>query len=109
MKDRLKNFWRSKLKAASFIFALVGWFLLFVTLFGFLFESFLLDLEAFIETSEFTLGLQIFVVLLLVILIKWQGTIDRLLEDHKWMRDALKVVYVIGAIGWVVGLGSLLF
>jgi hypothetical protein len=44
-KIKLDSYLRTKLKVAGFIFALVGWFLLFVFLFGSFFEQELMDLE----------------------------------------------------------------
>ncbi|MDD3654943.1 MAG: YhfC family glutamic-type intramembrane protease [Desulfotomaculaceae bacterium] len=104
-----KKFYLSKLKAAGFIFALVGWFLLFAVLFESRFETQFSEIEKFVDSNVFQWGLKIFVLSLLVVLVKWQKRIDETIQRHKWLRVMKNVIVSVGAIGWIIGLGSLVF
>lgn len=104
---RSKSFYLSKLKAAGFIFALVGWFLLFAVLLESRFEAQFSGIEKFVESNIFQWGLKIFVLGLLIILIKWQKKIDEIIKKHKWLKVIKNVIVLVGTIGWIIGLGSL--
>lgn len=106
-RTRGKSYHLYRLKAVGFIFALVGWFLLFAVLFENRFESQLLKIEKFVESNGFKYGFKIFVLGLLIVLIKWQNRIDETINKYKWLRIIKNVVFLIGAIGWLIGLGSL--
>lgn len=108
-RARGKSFYLSKLKAAGFIFALVGWFLLFAVLFESRFAAQFSEIERFVESNVFQWGLKIFILGLLVILIKWQKKIDETIGKYKWLRVMKNVIVFVGIIGWISGLGSLIF
>ena len=107
MKEKIKQKLKLRLKLTGFILSLVGWFMLVVVpleLAGVNFAG----LESFVESAVFTWALRIFVVIALIFLIKGQNIIDSLIERHGWLKRALKIIFWGGAIGWVIGLGSLL-
>ena len=108
MKEQVKKHLTSRLKIGGFIFALVGWLLLITVpleFVGFKFSG----LENFFETPTFKWGLRIFVIIILIILIKGQKVVDDIIEKHRLLKNIVKVILWGGAIGWAVGLGSLLF
>lgn len=107
-RTRGKSYYLSRLKAAGLILALVGWFLLFAVLFENRFATQLLEIEKFVDSNSFKWGLRIFVLGLLIVLIKWQNKIDETFIRHKWLRVIKNVIILVGAIGWITGLGSLL-
>jgi hypothetical protein len=85
----------------------VGWFMLIIVPLEFAGFNFV-NLENFVETSTFKWGLRIFVIAFLIFLIKGQKIIDDVIEKYKWLKLVLKIIFWGGAIGWAVGLGSLL-
>ena len=91
----------TKLKVAGFIFALLGWFLLFDFLFGSFFEQELMDLEKTIESRSFIWGLRIFIISLVIALMKGQNRINEKLKEHRSLRIFLRLVYFVGALGWL--------
>lgn len=107
MKEQIKQKIKLRLKMAGFILSLVGWFMLIVVPLELAGVNFV-GLESFVETSAFKWGLKIFIVIALIFLIKGQNVVDKLIEKHIWLKFALKIIFWGGAIGWVVGLGSLL-
>lgn len=66
-------------------------------------------LENFFETPAFKWGLRIFIIAFLIFLIKGQKVIDDVIEKYGWLKLVLKIIFWGGVIGWIVGLGSLLF
>ncbi|AXV37889.1 MAG: hypothetical protein Kow0019_01700 [Methanobacteriaceae archaeon] len=108
-KNRITN-WKSYLKTrlyiASFILALVGWFILFVYLFGPFFEKELLALERTIQSPVFIWGLRIFIIAVIILAIKEKKRIQKFFVNRsiKW---AVYVIYVIGALGWLAWFLSL--
>jgi len=74
-----------------------------------LFHKDLSMIEQFFETSIFKWGINIFIIFLLIVLIKGQQWINRLLENYNWLRIIIKVIFIGGVIGWVIGLSSLIF
>ena len=60
----------NRLYIAAFILSLVGWFILFVYLFGQFFETELLALEGTLKSPVFTWALRIFIIALVIFLIK---------------------------------------
>jgi uncharacterized membrane protein len=95
-----KKYLLTKLKIASFIFALVGWFLLFIFVFGQYFEKQLLEIEKFVQSNTFVWGLRIFIVALVVFLLKSEKLIERLVQDNK-VRLILYIIFIGGALGWI--------
>lgn len=107
MKEQIKQKLKLRLKMAGFILSLVGWFLLVVVpleLAGVNFAG----LESFVKTSVFKWGLKIFVIIAIIFLIKGQKIVEDVIQKHGWLKTALKIIFWGGAIGWLVGLGSLL-
>lgn len=102
-----KRYLKTRLIITGFIFALVGWFLLVVMLFEQFLEDELLQIEKFLKTQGFVWGLRAFVLLVLVILIRKNEWLGRLLQNR-----IFKVTFYsfcgIGAIGWIWGLLNLL-
>ncbi len=107
MKESIKQKLKLRLKMAGFILSLVGWFLLVVVPLEFAGIN-LSGLEGFVETSAFKWGLKIFVIIALIFLIKGQSIVEGIIEKHNWLKLTLKIIFWGGAIGWIVGLGSLL-
>lgn len=103
-KTHLKN----RLKIAGFIFALVGWFMLIVVPLEQIYNKDLSGLEEFVETGVFKWSIKIFVIILLILFIKGQNWIYELIDKHHWLRIILKIIFIGGAIGWIIGLVSLL-
>ncbi len=108
MNERIKTHLMSRLKIGGFLFALVGWLMLITVPFEFLGFSFS-GLETFFETPAFKWGLRVFLIIVLIVLIRGQKVVDDILEKHKLLKNVAKVILCGGAIGWVVGLVSLLF
>jgi hypothetical protein len=103
--DLKKRLVRSS-KFAGFVFALVGWFMLVVVTLESLFHKDLTNLEEFTETGTFILGIKVFVVLLLITLMIGRKWINRLLKDNNWLKIVLKIIFIVGAIGWIIGLST---
>lgn len=105
-----RKYWETYLKnrlyIASFILALVGWFILFVYLFGQSYEKELLALEVTIKSPLFTWGLRIFVIALAIVLIKGKGRIQTFYENRsiKWV---VYFILAVGALGWLAWFLSL--
>ena len=60
-KSRFKKTFKARLVIAGLIFAVVGWFLLGVMLFGKIFEEELLEIEKVVKSTAFTWGLRILI------------------------------------------------
>ncbi len=101
-----KNYFKTRMYIASFIFALVGWFILFIYLLGPFFEKELMVLEGSIQSPFFTWGLRIFIIALAVLLIKEKGRIKKFFARRS-TRWALYILYLIGASGWLAWFLSL--
>lgn len=99
-KKNWKEYFKTRLYIASFILALVGWFILFVFLFGQFFENELLTLEKTIETPYFLWGLRIFIIVLVILLIKGKKRIQTFFIN-KSVKWTIYIVYIIGALGWL--------
>ena len=93
----------------AFVFALVGWFMLVTVFLERFLNQDLSTLENFVEASAFKWGIKIFVIILLIILIKGETVISKYVAKLKVLRITLKVVLIGGLVGWILGLGSLLF
>ena len=109
LKDRKlnwKNHFQNRLYIASFILALVGWFILFVYLFGQFFEKELIALEGTVQSPFFTWGLRIFLIAAVVFLIKGKKRIQKLLVNRR-IKWVLYLIYIIGALGWLAWFLSL--
>lgn len=102
--------WKSHLKTrlyiASFILAMVGWFILFVYLFDQFFEKELLALEGAVQSPYFTWGLRIFIIASVIILIKGKKRIQTF-SINKSIMWAIYMIYIIGALGWLTWFLSL--
>ena len=109
IKNRKVN-WKTPLKTrlyiASFIFALVGCFILSVYLFGQFFEEELFALEGTVQSPVFTWGIRIFIITLVILLIKGNGRIQKFFIN-KSVRLAVHGIYLIGALGWLAWFLSL--
>lgn len=101
-----KDYFKTRLYIASFILALVGWFILFVFLFGQFFENELLALEKTIEAPYFLWGLRIFIIVLVILLIKGKRRIQTFFIN-KSVKLTIYIVYIIGALGWLAWFLSL--
>ena len=99
-KIDFKNYFLTKLKIAGFILALVGWLLLFIFLFGKFFEQQLLALEKIFESNSFIWALRIFVISLVIFLIKGKKFIQKITNNKK-VRITLKIIFIVGAVGWI--------
>lgn len=112
IKNRIKNrrYWTTYLKnrlyIAAFILALVGWFILFVYLFGPFFEKELLALEVTIESPLFTWGLRIFIIALAIILIKGKERIQ-IFFAHRSIQWVIYLILSVGAVEWLAWFISL--
>lgn len=104
---RSKSYYLSRLKAAGFIFAFVGWFLLIAVIFENSLETQLLEAEKFIKSPSFQWGLRIFILGFIIVLFKWQYKIDEAINKHKWLKVTKNLIILVGVIGWIIGLGSL--
>ncbi len=102
-----ENYMKTRLYIASFILALVGWFILFVFLSGQLFEKELLVLEKTIQTPYFSWGLRIFIIALVILLIKGKNRIQMFFINRS-VRWTLYIIIIIGALGWLAWFFSLL-
>jgi|APSaa5957512622_1039677.scaffolds.fasta_scaffold70976_2 hypothetical protein len=100
MKEKVKEYFITKLQIASFILSLVGWFLLFIFIFGRFFEQQLLALENIVESKVFIWGLRIFIILLVVSLLKAKKFVQKA-KENKRIRIILKIILIGGAIGWL--------
>ena len=96
----------TKLQIAGFIFALVGWLLLFIFLFGHFFLQQLIALEEILKSNTFLWGIRIFVISLVIFMIKGRKLFEKILKYPK-IKIALKVIFIGGAIGWIWWLISL--
>jgi len=112
IKNRINNrkhwatYFKNRLYIASFILAMVGWFILFVYLFGQIYEKELLALEGTIKSPIFTWGLRIFIIALVIILIKGKERIQKFFENRS-IKGAIYFILVVGALGWLAWFISL--
>jgi hypothetical protein len=66
-------------------------------------------MEASVASGTITWVIRIIVVSLVIFFIKGRKWLRRLRERHPWLVPAFRVYLIGGGIGWVIGLGSLLF
>ena len=104
IKEQLLN----RLKIIGFIFSLVGWFMLITVTLEQIFHKDLSSLERIVETNSFKFGINVFVIALLIILIIGQKSMEKVFEKNKWLKEAIKIIRIVGGVGWIIGLGSLL-
>lgn len=71
-----KHYFKTKLYIVSFIFALVGCFILSIYLASF-FEKELFALEGTVQSPTFTWGIRIFIITLVILLIKGKERIQK--------------------------------
>lgn len=102
-----KDYFKTRLYIASFILALVGWFILFVILFGQFFENELLTLEKTMKTPYFLWGFRISILALFILIIKGKRRI-KMFFINKSVKWTIYIVYAIGALGWLAWILSLL-
>ena len=98
----------TRLKISGFILALVGWLMIVTVILEKAYGQDLSALEGFIKTGAVKWGIKILVIVLLIILIKGQVGINHVLDRYKALRVTLKTVLIGGAVGWALGLGSLI-
>ena len=106
-RKKWTTYFKNRLYIAAFILSLVGWFILFVYLFGQFFEKELLALEGTLKSPLFTWGLRIFIIALVIILIKGKKKI-RTFFAHRRIKWALYIIVFVGALGWLAWFLSLL-
>lgn len=104
----IKNYLTTKLKIVGFIFALVGWFILFIFIFGQLFQQQLVVLEEIIESKFFIWGLRIFIISFIVILIKGKKFVH-ILTSNKKVNFLIRIIFLGGAVGWIWWIISIRF
>lgn len=107
-KIDLKKYFITKLQIAGFILALVGWFLLFIFIFGQFFEQQLLALEQIFESNFFIWGLRIFIISLVIFLIKGKKFIQKIINNKK-VKIILRIIFIGGAVGWIWWFFTLIF
>ena len=88
------------------LLVMVGWFILFVYLFGQFFEKELLALEGTLKSPLFTWGLRIFIITLVIILIKEKRI--QTFQASRSIKWALYLILIIGSVGWLAWSISLL-
>ena len=106
-KNRFKKTFKARLVIAGLIFAVVGWFLLGVMLFGRFFEEELLEIEEFVQSTAFTWGLRILILGAVIILIRKNEWLTKAMQNMK-IKVSLYIFYGVGFIGWLWGITDLL-
>ncbi|MFH1642815.1 MAG: hypothetical protein ABIC04_08020 [Nanoarchaeota archaeon] len=103
----MKKYFLAKLKVVGFVFALAGWLLLTIFLFGKFFVEELIQLEIILKSKTFIWGLRIFVIALVIALIKGQKLVTRVLKNKK-IRTIIYIIYIMGSVGWIRWIISLI-
>ncbi len=106
-KSRFKKLFKTKLVVVGFIFAIVGWFLLGVLLFGRFFEEELLEIEKFVQSTAFAWGFRILILGAVIILIRKNEWLTKALQNQR-IKVSLYIFYGIGFIGWLMEIINLL-
>ena len=106
-KSRLKTTLKARIIVIGFIFAMVGWFLLGVLLFGRFFEDELLEIEELVQSDTFLWGFRAFILGAAVISVWKSQWLTRAWQQRK-LRYSLYIVYGIGFIGWLSGIIDLI-
>jgi len=83
--SRLKRYYGVKLRVAAFIFGIIGWFLLFVSIFGSHFEQQLLGLETVAGSTTFTIGIKVLIFSAIISIVKFQNVIMEKLEERQML------------------------
>lgn len=94
-----------KLRVAAFIFGLIGWFFLFVSIFGSHFEQQLLELEKFTVSTTSTIVIKLVIFSAIVSIVKFQNSIMEKLEERQKLFSFLRKAYataVFGCIFWII-------
>jgi len=107
-RNSWKKYFLTRLKIVTFIFALVGWFLLFIFVFGQYFEAQLLKIEAFVQSTTFSWGLRIFIVIFVFFLLKSERLVEKLVQNPK-IKLILYIIFTGGTLGWIWYFVTLLF
>jgi len=105
-RKKWTTYFKNRLYIVVFILAMVGWFILFVYLFGQFFEKELLALEGTLKSPLFIWGLRIFIIALAIFLIKGKKKI-RTFFAYRSIKWALYLILFVGALGWLVWFLSL--
>jgi len=100
MKINFKKYFLAKLRIVSFIFALFGWFLLFIFMFGQFFEQQLLALTKIFESEYFIWVVRVFAFSLLIFLIKGKAVIEKIIKNKK-VKITLLITFIGGGVGWI--------
>ena len=106
-KSRGTRYLKTRCMIAGFIFAVVGWFLLAVLLFGSFYEEELLRIEVFVKSLVFQWSLRAVIVVVIIVLFRKNEWLDRLMGNVK-LKIALYVFCGIGGVGWVWGIIDLI-
>ena len=101
-----KHYFKTKLYVVSFIFAMVGCFILSIYLFGQFFEKELLALEGTVQSPVFTWGIRIFIITMVILSIKGKEKIQKFFVN-KSVRWVAYAIYLIGTLGWLAWFLSL--
>ena len=94
---------KTRLLIAGFIMSLVGWFILWVTLFGQFFTNELLALENVVQTSAFTWSLRLAVLAFVMLMLVNNKLLTRM-WGKKLFRYAMYLIFAVGLIGWLIWL-----
>ena len=106
-KSRFKKTLKVRLLILSLMLAVVGWFLLWVVLFGRFFEEELVGIERLIQSNSFLWSLRVLIIATAIILIWKFDWLGRAIKKRKF-RYSLYIVYGIGLIGWLSGIFDLI-
>ncbi|MCD4808143.1 MAG: hypothetical protein K8R13_11385 [Methanococcoides sp.] len=103
--SKWKRYYGVKLRVAAFIFGIIGWFLLFVSIFGSHFEQQLLGLEKVAGSTTFTIGIKVLIFTAIISIVKFQNVIIEKLEERQMLFSFLRKAYataVFGCIFWII-------
>ena len=106
-KSRFRRAFNARLVIAGLIFALTGWFLLGVMLFGRFFEEELLEIEEFIQSTAFTWSLRILMLGVVIILIRKNEWLTKAMQNKK-IKVSFYIFYGVGFVGWLWWITDLL-
>ena len=107
VKRNWKKYFIFRLKVATFILALVGWFMLVIVPLEKYSIVDLTSLESFAESVSFRWGIKVCFIILLIVLLRAKDRIDKIISKNYYLRIVLRLIYIVGGIGWVIGLMSL--
>jgi len=100
-KSRIRMTLKIRLVIIGLIFAVVGWFLLGVMLFG------RLGIEGFLQSTVLTWSFRILIIGVAIILVLKREWLTRALQNRKF-KLGLYIFYGVGFIGWLWGVMDLI-